>query len=868
MCLSEISKEKLSPGMRQYVEVKEQNPDCILFFRLGDFYEMFFDDAILVSRELELTLTGKECGLEERAPMCGVPYHSVDIYLKRLVDKGYKIAICEQLSDPATSKGLVDRDVVRIVTPGTLIDSTMLEDDANNFIGCLYEDEAGSAMVFSDLSTGEMILASLSQEGDNLTTEILDMLSRYMPSELLLNKKAMERKSIIDFIKIRLQCTITLREDSCFEADTKMICEQFHVDSIEMLCITKIPEKKTVSAMLDYIRETQKNSIARFVSLEIVDNASVMGLDISARRNLELTEMLRHKERKGSLYWLLDDAKTAMGKRLLKVWIEQPLVQPVKIMARLDAVGSFVDNSIVLMEVRDILDSVYDLERLMTRVIYQKATPRDLKALSATALQLPALKEQLKLLSSSKLLTTLNQQISTLKRVATLIENAIVDEPPISMKDGGVIKPHFNEELDRYRTLINGGKDTLNQILERERNRTSIKGLKIGNNRMYGYYFEVTRSYYDLVPSDYIRKQTLTNCERFITEELKNVEDDIINAKEKALRLEENIFSEIREVLASMLKSVQETAGAVAQVDVLASLANVAIANDYVKPEIAVDGKIQITAGRHPVVEQMLTDEGFVPNDTYLDEKAQRMLIITGPNMSGKSTYMRQVALIVLMAQIGSFVPAQYARISVVDKIFTRIGASDDLTAGESTFMVEMKEVSDILHNATKNSLIILDEVGRGTSTLDGVSIARAVAEYIAGKKIGCKTLFATHYHELLDLEQKLEGVKNYSVAVKKHGDTIRFLRKIVPGDVDDSYGIAVAKLAGLPDKVVQRAKQLLAEMESEMIKPKKTDDNAQISFAQVQQDQVISTLQKTHVPELSDAECRELLSDLAQMLQ
>jgi len=468
MCLSEISKEKLSPGMRQYVEVKEQNPDCILFFRLGDFYEMFFDDAILVSRELELTLTGKECGLEERAPMCGVPYHSVDIYLKRLVDKGYKIAICEQLSDPATSKGLVDRDVVRIVTPGTLIDSTMLEDDANNFIGCLYEDEAGSAMVFSDLSTGEMILASLSQEGDNLTTEILDMLSRYMPSELLLNKKAMERKSIIDFIKIRLQCTITLREDSCFEADTKMICEQFHVDSIEMLCITKIPEKKTVSAMLDYIRETQKNSIARFVSLEIVDNASVMGLDISARRNLELTEMLRHKERKGSLYWLLDDAKTAMGKRLLKVWIEQPLVQPVKIMARLDAVGSFVDNSIVLMEVRDILDSVYDLERLMTRVIYQKATPRDLKALSATALQLPALKEQLKLLSSSKLLTTLNQQISTLKRVATLIENAIVDEPPISMKDGGVIKPHFNEELDRYRTLINGGKDTLNQILERE----------------------------------------------------------------------------------------------------------------------------------------------------------------------------------------------------------------------------------------------------------------------------------------------------------------------------------------------------------------------------------------------------------------
>ena len=621
--------------------------------------------------------------------------------------------------------------------------------------------------------------------------------------------------------------------------------------------------------MLDYIRETQKSSIARFVSIDITDAAALMGLDLNARRNLELTETLRHKERKGSLYWLLDNAKTAMGKRLLKGWIEQPLVQPVKIMARLDAVDAFVKNGVTLLEVRDLLDSVYDLERLMTRVIYQKATPRDLKALSMTALQLPALKTLLQKLSpGARLLASLEAQIDTLERVSTLVENAIVDDPPLTLKDGGVIRDGFQDELDHCRRLLHGGNEVLEQILEREKQRTGIKGLKIGNNRVYGYYLEVTRSYYDLVPSDYIRKQTLTNCERFITNELKQAETDIMTAQGRALRLEEAIFLEVREVLASMLKSVQETATAVAQVDVLAAFANAAIEHDYTKPEIAVDGSIQITAGRHPVVEQMLTDETFVPNDTYLDTKAQHMLVITGPNMSGKSTYMRQVALIVLMAQIGSFVPAEYARISVVDKIFTRIGASDDLTAGESTFMVEMKEVSDILRYATKNSLVILDEVGRGTSTYDGVSIARAVAEYISGRQIGCKTLFATHYHELLDLEQQLDGVKNYSVAVKKHGDSIRFLRKIVPGGVDDSYGIAVAKLAGLPDSVVRRAKTLLTEMETQEKNAGTVETAGQISFAETQQKRVISTLQKTHLAELSDAECRELLDDLTQMLQ
>ncbi len=871
MNLSDIPKEKLSPMMQQYATTKEKYKDCILFFRLGDFYEMFFEDAVLVSRELELTLTGKECGLEERAPMCGIPYHSAELYLKRLVDRGFKIAICEQMTDPALSKGLVERDVIRIVTPGTLIESSMLDDDSNNYICCLYYGMDGScALCFADLSTGEMSL-SVPQEASDLTVRIMDLLSRYMPAELIMNSQALSLKPVMDFVKIRLKCAVTLRDDICFDAVSgkELVCQQFSVPSLDLLGITNDgADVCAVCGMLDYIRETQKRNIARFVSIEVADSADVLGLDLNARRNLELTETLRNKERKGSLLWLIDDARTAMGKRLLKTWLEQPLVQPVKIMARLDAVEAFVKKSVILMEVRALLDNVYDLERLMTRVIYQKATPRDLKSLSMTALQLPALKAELQKLSTSRLLCALEQKISPLERVATLVENTIVDDPPMTLKDGGVIRDGFHEELDRQRRIMNGGTQIIEEIQERERSRTGIKGLKIGYNRVFGYYLEVTRSYYDLIPSDYIRKQTLANSERFITEELKNVENEILGAKDHVLRLEEDIFNEVRNCLAAMLQRVQETAAAVAEVDVLASFANVAIENDYTKPEIAVDGSIQITGGRHPVVERMLTEEVFVPNDTYLDTKTQRMLMITGPNMAGKSTYMRQVALITLMAQIGSFVPADYARISVVDKIFTRIGASDDLTAGQSTFMVEMREVSDILNYATKNSLVILDEVGRGTSTLDGVSIARAVAEYISSRKIGCKTLFATHYHELLDLEQEIEGVKNYSIAVKKHGDTIRFLRKIVPGGVDDSYGIAVAKLAGLPEQVVKRSKQLLADMEEQAAShiPQHVQ-GGQISFAAMQKERVIATLQKTHLGELDDAECRELLADLTAML-
>lgn len=872
MNLADVPKEKLSPGMRQYADLKEKYQDCILFFRLGDFYEMFFEDAILVSRELELTLTGKECGLEERAPMCGVPYHSVDLYLKRLIDRGYKIAICEQLTDPALSKGLVERDVIRIVTPGTLIDSTMLEDDSNNYICCLYYGDDGfCALCFADISTGEMSLA-VPQETSDLTVRIIDLLSRYMPAELILNSQAMSLKSVMDFIRVRLQCTVTVREDTCFDLEQGRgtLCEQFGVSSLELLGISEDgADACAACGMLDYIRETQKRNISRFLSISVTDAEEAMGMGLNTRRNLELTETLRNKTRKGSLLWLLDSARTAMGKRMLKTWIEQPLIQPVKIMARLDAVEALTQNSVCLMEIRDLLDHVYDLERLMTRVMYQKATPRDLKALSMTAQQLPALKQELQKLANSRLLRSLEQQISPLERVSTLVENAIVDEPPLTLKDGGVIKDGFQEELDRQRRIMNGGAQIIEEIVQRERERTGIKGLKIGYNRVFGYYIEVTRSYFDLVPADYIRKQTLANSERYITEELKKVENEILGAKDRVLRLEEGIFNEVRDCIGAMLKSVQETAAAVAQVDVLASFANVALENAYTKPEISVDGSIQITAGRHPVVERMLTEEVFVPNDTYLDTKAQRLLVITGPNMSGKSTYMRQVALITLMAQIGSFVPAEYAKISVVDQIFTRIGASDDLTAGESTFMVEMKEVSDILCHATRNSLVILDEVGRGTSTFDGVSIARAVAEYISSRKIGCKTLFATHYHELLDLEQELDGVKNYSVAVKKHSDSIRFLRKIVPGGVDDSYGIAVAKLAGLPEQVVKRANQLLAEMEREAASdtPKKSVQSGQISFASMQKERVLSALQKTNLEELSDAECRELLADLTAML-
>lgn len=867
-----IDKEKLSPMMRQYISVKEANPDCVLFYRLGDFYEMFFDDAIEISRELELTLTGRDCGLPERAPMCGVPYHSVDIYLKRLVEKGYKVAICEQLTDPAAAKGLVDRGIVRIVTPGTLIESSMLDDSTNNYLGCIYADANGNAgMCFADLSTGE--LQAVQPFAASESEKIIDALSRLSPSEVIISDHAALLDNVMDFIKVRLRCTVTTRSEECFSPDKNgdYVCAQLGASSPEMLGLTADgADFCAVCAMLDYIRETQRNTAGRFVSISISDKDAYLGLDLNARRNLELTETIRGKEKKGSLFWLINDAETSMGKRMLKNWIEQPLIQPVKIMARLDAVGALMKKSVSLMELREMLDGVYDLERLMTRVLYMTATPRDLRSLAATARQLPAIKEELTKFENIRLLAALQKQISPLETVADLVERAIIDNPPVTVKDGGVIAEGYSQELDRLHKIMAGGNELLEDILQKEKDMTGIKNLKIGYNRVFGYYLEVTRSYYDLIPSHYIRKQTLANCERFITDELKKAEDDILGAKDKALRLEEALFSEVRSKIADELKLVQETASAVAQLDVLCSFANVSIENRYTRPEIALDGVIQIKNGRHPVVEQMLEEEMFVPNDTYLDLKENRMMLITGPNMSGKSTYMRQVALITLMAQIGCFVPAEYAKISVVDKIFTRVGASDDLTSGQSTFMVEMSEVSDILKYATKNSLVILDEVGRGTSTFDGISIARSVAEYISSKKIGCKTMFATHYHELIELENACEGIKNYSIAVKKHGDSIRFLRKIVPGSVDDSYGIEVAKLAGLPDQVVRRARKLLTEMEltasAEKTSSKKND--GQISFSDLKREQAIDMLRKTNPEELSDSECRELLEDVLSLLR
>ena len=853
--------------MKQYFETKMKYRKHILFYRLGDFYEMFFDDAIVASRELELTLTGRDCGLEERAPMCGVPYHACEIYLKKLVEKGYMVAICEQTADPSTCKGLVPREVIRIVTPGTLIESSLLDETSNNYICAFYAKNKEAALCLADISTGEVHLFELS--GKELVNNAINELGRFSPVEILINDGFLSYRDIGDFVKQRLKAAVQLLDEKDFspEIHAEEVMKQFSVNSLESLNLK--PDSVAafaVSGLFAYIHDTQKSLVGRFSNIIRHDSDPIMTIGFTAKRNLELLETLRNKEKKGSLLWVLDHTKTSMGKRMVKAYIEQPLVNPTKIMDRLSAVEQLTRSPVELDEITEILSGVYDLERLMTRVMYKTASPRDLKSLSLTALKLPSLKSVLNSFDS-KLLVKLNSKISTLEAVSNLIQNAIVDEPPVNVKDGGVIKEGFNEELDSLRNIISGGKDIIEDIAEKERNKTGIKNLKIGFNRVFGYYIEVTRSYYDLVPDSYIRKQTLSNCERFITDELKVAENTILGASEKVINLEQEIFVELREFIGTQLRLVQETATAVAEVDVLASFASVSIKNNYSKPEIAIDGIIDIRNGRHPVVELMQKDEIFVPNDTYLDLTDNRMAVITGPNMSGKSTYMRQVALITLMAQIGCFVPADYAKISVVDQIFTRIGASDDLTAGQSTFMVEMSEVADIVKHATKQSLVILDEVGRGTSTFDGISIARAVSEYIStSKSLGCKTLFATHYHELISLESELDGIRNYSVAVKPKGDTIKFLRKIVPGGVDESYGIEVAKLAGLPPKIIKRAKSLLEEMEAENRKAKAAVEMAdadQMSFKKIGSDIIADKLRRTNIDEMSDEELRDFTKEL-----
>lgn len=866
----QIDYNRLSPMMKQYFSVKNKYKDHILFFRLGDFYEMFFEDAIIVSKELELTLTGRDCGLDERAPMCGIPYHASEMYIKRLIELGHRVAICEQLTDPKDVKnGIVERDVIRIVTPGTLTESALLDESKNNYICAAFAAEDECSVCFADISTGEVHL--FKKTGKDVQTETINELSRFAPAEVLFNDKFLDYRQVTEFIKSKMNCSVQMLDWESFDISVKkdVILKQFSVPELCEIGLNEdSSEAKCVCGLFDYISDTQKALVGRFTEIKRYNDSYFMELDLTARRNLELTETMRNKEKKGSLLWVLDHTQTSMGKRLLKAYIEQPLIKPAIIINRLDAVEQLCRQSVIREELSDQLSGVYDIERLMTRVMYKTATPRDLKALSLTALKMPDIKMLLENFNC-RLLRELNQNIHTLTEISGLIENALMDEPSVNAKEGGVIKDGFNEELDRLRDIIKNGKGIIDEIEQREKERTGIKNLKLGYNRVFGYYIEVTKSYYDKIPPEYIRKQTLANCERFITDELKKAENEILGANEKVLSLEYDIFCEVRDFVATQLVKVQETASAIAQLDVLCSFAYTSLKNEYTKPDIAIDGIIDIKDGRHPVVELMLTDEMYVPNDTYLDTGNSRMSIITGPNMSGKSTYMRQTALICLMAQIGCFVPARYAKISIVDKIFTRVGASDDLTAGQSTFMVEMSEVADILKNATKQSLVILDEVGRGTSTYDGISIATAVAEYIANSRIlGCKTLFATHYHELIKLEDELEGVKNYSVAVKKRGDNIKFLRKIVPGGVDDSYGIDVAKLAGLPNRVLNRAKQLLAEMETEKSLHGHEKPQEQISFGAIGSERIIDKLRKTNVDELTDEDAKYFLKELCDMLE
>ncbi len=863
----DINEAKLTPMMKQYLEVKKKYKNHILFYRLGDFYEMFFDDAVTVSKDLELTLTGRDCGLEERAPMCGVPHHACDIYLRKLIEKGHMVAICEQTKDPSECQGLVPREVIRVVTPGTLIESSMLDEESNNFLCAFYMRAKEGALCLADISTGEVHLFEFS--GKDMATSAINELSRFEPAEILINDEILSNIEISGFMREKLKTSVQLMEEGDFDpnAHTDEVLSQFSVNSLDTLGVKADGlGAYAVCGLFAYIHDTQKALVGRFSSIIKHDADPIMTIGFTARRNLELTETLRNKQKKGSLLWVISNTKTSIGNRMLKSWLEQPLINPAKIIDRLNAVEQLVNSPVELGEIREVLSGVYDLERLMTRVMYRSASPRDLKSLSLTALKLPELKNQLSHFDG-KLIKDCNSRISTLDAVSNLVENAIVDEPPANVKDGGVIKDGFNEQLDGLRNIISGGKGIIEDIEQREKEKTGIKNLKIGYNRVFGYYIEVTKSYYDLIPDHYIRKQTLANCERFITDELKVAENTILGASDKIVSLEQEIFTEVRDFIATQLRIVQETANAVAEIDVLCSYATAAIKNNYTKPEIAIDGVINIKNGRHPVVELMQTDEVFVPNDTYLDLSDNRMSVITGPNMSGKSTYMRQVALITLMAQIGCFVPADYAKISVVDQIFTRIGASDDLTAGQSTFMVEMSEVADIVKHATKNSLVILDEVGRGTSTFDGISIARAVSEYIStSRSLGCKTLFATHYHELIALEDELTGVKNYSVAVKRQGDNIKFLRKIVPGGADESYGIEVAKLAGLPNKIIGRAKSLLGEMENDAARAKAAvskADSDQISFDKISDSIVTDKLRKTNIDEMTDAELRDFVKDL-----
>ena len=866
-----------SPMMKQYFEMKEKYPNTILFFRLGDFYEMFFNDAKTVSQELELTLTGRECGQEERAPMCGVPFHSAESYIAKLVQKGYKVAICEQLEDPKLVKGLVKRDVIRVITPGTVLENSMLDESRNNFLCSLYFDrEQGIGICFGDVSTGELSAGQIDEtRGEDLCHMLENRLARYNPSEILLNPEALDLTGLSDFIRDKLHASVECLEEELYQdrdSADQAILRQFGQERFQELQ-SKPLTILALGALLDYLGRTQITGLERMNEVDLDEDSGVMGLDINARRNLELTETLRNKERKGSLLWVLDRTKTAMGKRLIKSWLEQPLLSPARITRRQNAVEELVNNPQLLDGVTEQLTGIFDLERIMTRIVYGSANARELRSLSTAVQRLPELKQLLSQCQST-LLKQIYREIDGLEDVAHLIDVAIVDDPPFTIREGGMIREGYDPDLDAVKRDMNGGKELIAAVEARERERTGIPKLKTGYNRVFGYYIEVSNSYKDQVPEDYIRKQTLTGGERYITQELKDLENRILGAHDKSISMESRIFEELRQHVAAQLNRVQTTAKAVGALDVLASFAVVSVKNDYTRPVINVSGKLYLKDSRHPVVEALLHDTPFVPNDVDMDMNDNRVAIITGPNMAGKSTFMRQAAIITIMAQIGCFVPASVAEVGIVDSIFTRVGASDDLSAGQSTFMIEMAEVADILKNATQNSLIIFDEIGRGTSTFDGMSIARAVLEYVHDKKlVGAKTMFATHYHELTALEDILPGVKNFNIAVKKRGDDITFLRRIVRGGADDSFGIEVAKLAGVPDKVIKRAKQVLAELEQS------GDDNQRPSHHRFSEEpvqltmdsvdgEVLQKLRNLDVNSLTPIQCMNTLFEICSMLK
>ena len=864
----------MTPMMEQYFQVKNQYQDYIVFYRLGDFYEMFFDDAKTVSRELELTLTGRDCGEAERAPMCGVPYHSAESYIGRLIAKGYKVAICEQTEDPALAKGLVTREVVRVITPGTLIETDLLSENKNNYLCAICFGEFSWGVCFADVSTAQIYATSF--EGDNLESRLINELGTYAPSEVITNMSENKVRQVADFVRDRLHAMISAGQPGRFEYEAAL-------ERVKAQFETHIPEDtlrdrpliSAVGALLDYIAEMQKKDISYIKELNLYTQGQYLEMDVNTRRNLELCETMRTKEKRGSLLWVLDKTRTAPGARLLRKWLEHPLLNVGEISRRHSAVEELYNDYMLREEMSDLLSGVLDLERLITKIVYGSANAKDLRAVAATIKILPELKTLLESCKSAEL-SRLFCEMDTLADLYICIDEAIVADPPFSVREGGMIADGYHEEVDRLRSIMTNGKDYLEQMAEEEREKTGIRTLKVSYNKVFGYYIEVTKSLIDQVPERYIRKQTLSNCERYITQELKDLESTILGAADRICSYEYDLFQQIRAHIAENSARIQKAASLLATADVYLSLATVATRNQYVRPEVDTSDIIDIRDGRHPVVEQFVKDSYFVPNDVLLDTSANRLLLITGPNMAGKSTFMRQVALITLMAQIGSFVPAKEARIGIVDRIFTRVGASDDLASGQSTFMLEMNEVAYILQNATRRSLIIYDEVGRGTSTFDGMSIARAIAEYTHSRRIGAKTLFATHYHELTVMEQEFQGIVNYNVAAKKRGDNITFLRKIVRGSTDDSYGIEVAKLAGLPNEVIKRAKEVLASVEAtaralqstppEEAIPTEQGDN--ISFEDCIREQVVDELKKIDLNTLSPYEAMSFLFDLQKRLK